>query len=219
MATVEEKGLARRSDSMTRVGMVLWTACLQFFLAEQVVRLSWTLPYSFASNYVSDLAATACSALVCSPWHALMNFSFVLQGLLIMGGALLTWRRWTGLARTGICLLLVCGVGVVVVGLVPEDVNSGLHRSGAALHFLGGGLGMMAVGFSLRRWFGWISAAAGVGVIAATVALGEGGAAWAEEVGAGTLERVAAYGIAGWMVAAGTYLYSRISSRPTQQVR
>ena len=64
--------------------------------------------------------------------------------------------------------------GVVVVGLVPEDVNSRLHRIGAALHFLGGGLGMMAVGFSLRRWFGWISAAAGVAVVAATVALGEG---------------------------------------------
>ena len=102
---------------------------------------------------------------------------------------------------------MVCGMGVVVVGLVPEDVNSGLHRIGAALHFLGGGLGMMAVGFSLRRWFGWISAAAGVAVIAATVALGGGGGgAWAEEVGTGALERVAAYGIAGWMVAIGTYL-------------
>ena len=100
---------------------------------------------------------------------------------------------------------MVCGVGVVVVGLVPEDVNSGLHRIGAALHFRGG-LGMMAVGLSLRRWFGWISAVAGVAVVAATVALGEGGGAWAEEVGTGALERVAAYGIAGWMVAIGTYL-------------
>lgn len=64
---------------------MLWMACLQFFLAEQVVRFGWTLPYSFARNYVSDLAATACSAQVCSPWHALMNCSFVLQGLLITG--------------------------------------------------------------------------------------------------------------------------------------
>lgn len=199
---------------MTRMGATLWTACLQFFLAEQLVRLSWTLPYSFARNYVSDLAAITCSVLVCSPWHALMNCSFVSQGLLITGGVALTWRRWSGLARMGVCLLMVCGMGVVVVGLVPEDVNSGLHRIGAALHFLGGGLGMMAVGFSLRRWFGWISAVAGVAVIAATVALGEGGGAWAEEVGTGALERVAAYGIAGWMVAVGTYLHSRVGSRP-----
>ena len=198
---------------MTTTGTILWTACLQFFVAEQIVRLGWTRPYSFARNYVSDLAASACSELVCSPWHGLMNCSFVLQGLLITGGVVLTWRRWIGLARIAMCLLILCGLGVTVVGLVPEDVAGGVHRIGAALHFLGGGFGMMAIGLTLRGWFGWISAAAGVAVIAATVALGEPGGAWAEEVGTGILERVAAYGIAGWMVAIGTYLYSRIDSR------
>lgn len=192
---------------------MLWTACLQFFFAEQAVRLGWKLPYSFAENYVSDLGATACSALVCSPWHVLMNCSFVLQGLLITGGVVLTWWQWNRLARTGMCLLIICGLGVVVVGLVPEDVNGGLHRIGAALHFLGGGLGMIAVGFSLRRWFGWISVATGIAVVAATVALTKAGGVWAEEVGTGTLERVAAYGIAGWMVAVGSYLYRRIGLR------
>ena len=86
MTTAKEMGLEGRADLRIRMGTILWTACLQFFLAEQVVRLGWTLPYSFARNYVSDLAATACSALVCSPWHTLMNCSFVLQGMLIMGG-------------------------------------------------------------------------------------------------------------------------------------
>jgi len=122
------------------------------------------------------------------------------------------------LARMGMCLLMVCGVGVVVVGLVPEDVNSGAasHRGGVT--FSRGRHGNDGGRVQLRRWFGcWfgsISAAAGVAVVVATVALGEGGGAWVEEVGAGTVERVAAYGIAGWMVAVGTYLYSRISSRP-----
>lgn len=56
-------------------------------------------------------------------------------------------------------------------------------------------------------------------MVAATVTLGVGGGAWAEEMGAGTLEHVAAYGIAGWMVAAGIFLYSRISYRPGHECR
>jgi hypothetical membrane protein len=204
---------------MAPMGAILWMACLQFFLAEQVVRLGWTVSYSFARNYVSDLGATSCSALVCSPWHALMNGSFVLQGLLISGGAVLTWGRWSLLGRMGMWLLLVCGVGVVVVGFAPEDVNSGLHRLGAALHFLAGGLGMMAVGLSLRRGFGWISMTAGVAVVAAAFALSRGGGAWAEEMGVGALERVAAYGIAGWMVVVGAWLYLQTKSRPREECR
>jgi hypothetical membrane protein len=197
---------------MEGVGAIFWMCCLQFFLAEQVVRSGWTLPYSFARNYVSDLGATGCSALVCSPRHALMNGSFVLQGLLIMGGALLTRQRWSKLGRVGMWLLLVCGVGVVVVGFEPEDVNGELHRLGAALHFLAGGLSMLAVGLSLRRAFGWISLATAVAVLTATLAVGLGGGAWAQELGVGTVERVAAYGIAGWMAALGAYFYWQINS-------
>jgi hypothetical membrane protein len=183
--------------------------CLQFFLAEQVVRSAWTLPYSFAGNYVSDLGATGCSALVCSPWHALMNGSFVLQGLLIMGGAILTFRRWNLLGQIGMGLLLLCGAGVAVVGFVPEDANHALHHLGAALHFLGGGMGMLVVGLSLRRRFGWISIAAGIAVTAATIALSQGGGIWERAIGVGALERIAAYGIAGWMAIFGAWLYSQ----------
>ena len=194
---------------MPRIGTTLWIGCLQFFIAEQFVRLGWTLPYSFANNYVSDLAAISCSTLVCSPRHALMNCSFVLQGLLIASGVILTWRQGGALGRTGMCLLLLCGAGVIVVGFVPEDVNSGLHRIGAAMHLLAGGLGMMAVGSNLGRWFGWISVAAGFAVLTATATLGVGSERWTAMMGAGSIERVAVYGVAGWMVAAGIYFYSR----------
>jgi hypothetical membrane protein len=192
---------------MTRLGAILWMACLQFFVAEQVVSHAWTIPYSFSTNYVSDLGATACTALVCSPWHALMNASFVLQGLLIAGGALLTWTQWNLLGRLGLALLVVCGLGVVLVGFVPEDGNSALHRLAAAMHFLGGGLGLFTVGLSLRRsQFGFISLAVGIAVVVVTVALGEGDGAWLQTWGVGSVERVAAYGIAGWMVIAGAWL-------------
>ena len=194
---------------MVRMGAVLWIACVQFFLAEQVVRLRWTDPYSFSTNYVSDLGAMGCSAQVCSPWHTLMNGSFVLQGLLIAGGAMLTWKWWNVWGRIAMGLLMICGLGVIIVGFVPEDASSGLHRFGAALHFLGGGLGIMAAGLTLRRGFGWISVGTGAAIVAATVALSEGGGRWAEAMGVGGLERVAAYGIAGWMALAGAWLARR----------
>jgi hypothetical membrane protein len=190
------------------MGAILWLACVQFFVFEQVVRWRWTQPYSFSTNFISDLGAAHCSVQVCSPWHALMNGSFVLQGLLTAGGALLTWKRWDLPGRIGMGLLLICGVGVVMVGFVPEDANGVVHRVGAALHFLGGGLGILAVGLSLRQGFGWCAVAVGGTVLSATVAVGLG-SSW--NIGVGALERVAAYGIAGWMVAAGFWLYRQIN--------
>ena len=171
--------------------------CLQFFVMEQVARMGWrgAEPYSFARNYISDLGAVGCGAVVCSPWHGLMNGSFVVQGILIAAGAWLAWR--VGLAKGGLCLLIASGLGLSGVGLVPEDAVRSWHASLAALHFLAGGLGMAWIGLRGRDW---VSALAGVVVLSATVLFG-GWSAWvAGMVGVGTMERVAAYGIAGWMV-------------------
>lgn len=90
--------------------------------------------------------------------------------------------------------------------------RSGLHRLGAALHFLGGGLGIIALGLSVRRAFGWVSIAIGIAVVAATFALSQGGTG-AQQIGA--TERVAAHGIAGWMFVIGVWLYSQTKSRPS----
>jgi hypothetical membrane protein len=186
-----------------RLYALLWTACIQFFIAEQVVRLAWTLPYSFAQNYISDLGADACSAAVCSPWHALMNASFVLQGVLIAGGATLAWRHWRPLQRVGLALLEVCGAGVIVVGLVPENANPTIHNIAAAAHFLGGGFGIIAVGVTLKGWFRWMSVITGVLVVAAVVEVGRGGETLGQQIGIGALERAGAYGITAWMVVLG----------------
>jgi hypothetical membrane protein len=190
-------------NRLARLRASFWIACIQFFVAEQVVCRAWTLPYSFATNYVSDLGADVCSATVCSPWHALMNASFVLQGALIAGGAALAWRQWRSVQRIGLALLGFCGAGVIVVGFVPENADPALHNIAAATHFLGGGFGMIAVGVTMRGWFRWMSVIAGVVVVAAVVDLGQGGGALGREIGIGALERIGAYGITGWMVALG----------------
>ena len=143
-----------KSDQRTRfrIGAFLWGPCFQFFVAEQVARYAWTTPYSWSQNLISDLGAVTCGNhpvgsernSICSPLHAVMNTSFMLQGLLICGGAFLLRQtflrgRLTISANT---LLLIAGSSLTVVGLVPEDVGSPLHGIAAAIHLLCANLAM-----------------------------------------------------------------------------
>ena len=73
-----------------RLGAGFWLFCFQFFVGEQIARLGWTGHYSMARNYISDLGAVRCGGTAaCSSLHWVMNGSFVLQGLLIVFGAVL----------------------------------------------------------------------------------------------------------------------------------
>jgi hypothetical membrane protein len=160
-----------------KVGACLWLLCLQFFIAEQIARMGWTGHYSMRHDYISDLGATGSSL------HWVMNGSFVLQGLLILFGAVLLHRL---LPRVAVALLAIAGLGVLVVGLVPEDTNARLHLQGAAAHFLGGNLAIILLA---KHWKSWITFAVGSIGLLATLALAFRGGAW----DAGTLERLAAY--------------------------
>jgi hypothetical membrane protein len=155
----------------------LWLLCLQFFVAEQIARMGWTGHYSMRRDYISDLGAFSSSL------HWVMNGSFVLQGLLIFFGAVLLRRL---LPRIAVVLLAVAGLGVLVVGLVPEDTNARLHLQGAAANFLGGNLAIILLA---KRWKSWIALAAGSIGLLATLALAFRGVGW----DAGTMERLAAY--------------------------
>ena len=116
-----------------RRGAALWALCFQFFVCEQVAHLGWTTPYSFLHHYISDLGAVTCGEYngrdVCSPWHAVMNASFFVQGLLISGGALFVGGEFAKLGRG---FLFASGLGLCAVGLAPEDSNSqvSLRRGG-----------------------------------------------------------------------------------------
>jgi hypothetical membrane protein len=84
----------------TSLGSLCWILCLQYFAAEAVAVAGWRGLYSFHDNYISDLGAVTCADRLCSPLHALMNVSFVSQGVLISAGAALVWpalsRGWLG---------------------------------------------------------------------------------------------------------------------------
>ena len=81
-----------------KVGPTLWLFCFQFMILEYWVSLHCPFPYSRLQNYISDLGSVHCSTLstgfhtaartVCSPLHAVMNTSFIVEGALISAGAL-----------------------------------------------------------------------------------------------------------------------------------
>ncbi len=127
------------------LGAGWWALCFQFFVAEQIARLRWPGQYSMSMNWISDLGAAN------SPLHWVMNGSFVLQGVLISVGAILMRRlfpaKWG--YRIALLLFLVSGVGVLVVGLVPEDRNAQVHQLAALAHLVAGNLAMILIGLAM----------------------------------------------------------------------
>ena len=129
--------------SRIRWGAVLLVlGTVQFFVAHVVVQSAWPTAYSWAENYISDLGAVTCDPrpgdTVCSPLHAVMNVAFVLQGVLLIGGTVLTAAAWTACAgrRVWQGLIVASGVSWIVVGLVPEDLDGTAHPAGALPGFL-----------------------------------------------------------------------------------
>ncbi|MBV9712788.1 MAG: DUF998 domain-containing protein, partial [Ktedonobacteraceae bacterium] len=162
------------------IGALCWILCLEWFVGQAIAQAAWTTPYSLFKNYISDLGAVHCRSFtiavnsnytyhqyVCSPLYKVLDGSSILLGLLIVLGVILLRSIWppTHLATTGLVLVALYGVGRIVVGFVPEDVNLKLHVVGSA-GFLFGNLGSILVGLACwgtTRWKAIVSI--GVGVI------------------------------------------------------
>jgi hypothetical membrane protein len=202
-----------RVNRVTAAGAV-WVCAAQFFLAQAIAQSLWTTPFSLATNYISDLGNTTCGLYpavvgkyVCSPWHTLMNVSFVLQGVIILGGAALARPAFAGLRRVGLVfpLLVVTALGMVGVGLFPEDVNHGAHVLSAGTQFITGNAAMIVFGIAanrVKRWraFAVFSIAFGITGLLATALFAEG---YGLGLGVAGLERVAAYTLPLWLMTAG----------------
>jgi len=203
-----------RLDRANRPGALLWASSVQFFIAQAVAQSAWTTPFSLRWNFISDLGNTACApyppgsqTFVCSPWHALMNGSFLMLALTILPGTLLLRRAFPpgALARAGLVLVALAGAGYALVGVFPENVNLPPHKLGAAVQFVGGNLGIAMLGLAMIRararpgmaaWFG-VSGAAGLVATALLVSgrfLG---------LGIGGMERIAAYPLPVALILAG----------------
>lgn len=211
---------AQPLDRRRLAGALLWLCCAQYFVVEAICARAWSPPYSYARNYISDLGAVHCGAfppgsamLVCSPLHTLMDASFVLQGILIAGGALLLVPLFARdrLGATGLALIALAGVGVFAVGLAPEDAHIVVHLLGAAANIVGGNVGMIAVGIALRSAASMRGSATGaivlglIGLIGGQLLVGRTDLG----LGIGGIERVSIYPLPLWLALTGAALSIR----------
>ncbi len=194
-------------------GGICWIATLEFFAAQAIAQAAWKgSDYSLAGNAISDLGVTACGRITiagqpgyyCSPLHILMNASFAATGILMLLGLYLTLPIWPHrrLTRWGIALFTLAGIGKILVGLAPGNINYGLHSLGG-LGIIFANIGMILLGLAMSgtngRWIPRLSVSLGIlGLIGevffiAHRALG----------GAGAAERIADYPVFAWMIVLG----------------
>ncbi|MGY5882596.1 DUF998 domain-containing protein [Modestobacter lacusdianchii] len=175
------------TDSRYRWGGLLWLLTLQFFVVEAIVASRFG-GYSYSADVISDLGTAA------SPARLLMNASFVVQGLLIVGGALLLAPGLSGTGgRLPRVFLGIGGLGVLLVGVFPSDGNATAHEVAAGAYFLGGALGLIALAYGVRprsEALGTTLALLGLIGLIGTVFFG---AAVFLFLGEGGMERVAGY--------------------------
>jgi hypothetical membrane protein len=196
-----------------RWGAIAWLLTLQFFVVETVVQLQTGAGYSRADDVISALGTSESAAPV------LMNGSFVLQGLLIAAGAVLLRPALAGLGgRLVPAFLTAAAVGVVLVGLFPLGSQDDLHQAGAGLHFVGGGLGLLALAYAVRprsEALGTALALLGLLSTAMTVFFALG---ITDFLGEGGTERASAYPIPIGLALAGAGLWA-LSRRPQAEPR
>ena len=153
-----------RPHTPSRLSLLLgggsWILTLLYFIGQAVAQAAWTTPYSLIDNRVSDLGNTACgrtlaNTYICSALHAVMNTTFVLTGVLTLIGLFLMRSIWPRrrLTTWGLILLGVAGLGTILVGLSPENVNVLFHLIGA-LNIPAGNAAMILLGLAIwgQHW-------------------------------------------------------------------
>ena len=216
--------MERRPRTAPQLSLLLgggsWILTLLYFIGQAVAQAAWTTPYSLIDNRVSDLGNTACgrtlaNTYICSPLHAVMNTTFVLTGVLILVGLFLTRSIWPQrrLTTWALILLGVAGLGTILVGLSPENVNVLFHLIGA-LNIPAGNAAMILLGLAIWReriklaWFSVLSGGIGLlGLLVGPVLViltGHGG---------GLAERIALYPLIIWLIVFGFAILKKVRTR------
>ncbi|MES2876268.1 MAG: DUF998 domain-containing protein [Patescibacteria group bacterium] len=199
-------------DKSGLIGPLLWVSSIQYFIVQLVVIAAWTVPHSWANNFISDLGNTECGMYaglpVCSPLHLLMNISFVTFGITMAIGAPYVQRQFerTKLSRLAFGLMMLSGLGTVLVGLFPENTINALHMTGAVLGLGVGNLSVLLLGIALKDVHPAVRAYTVVSGMFSLVAF----ALFATEVhfgiGRGGMERLISYPFTLWMITFGFYV-------------
>jgi hypothetical membrane protein len=196
------------------VGAILWILCLQYFIIQIIVANSWTRSYSIANNTISDLGNISCGTysgrFVCSPDHGLMNFSFVLLGVLMIVGSIFVYQGFKKslLTRIGLSCMVIAGIGTLLVGVFPENTIGALHVIGATMPFLIGNIGLVILGLALSipkplKIYTIISGVISLAALVFFVShmyLG---------IGSGGMERITAYPQTIWFIVLGIFILKK----------
>jgi hypothetical membrane protein len=206
--------VGRFHDRWPWVGPLVFISSSLYFFAQITVAWVFNPPYSLVSNSISDLGNTTCAATLCSPRHWLMNVAFWFLGATMAVGSMLLYHEYDVTDRPreriaaliGFAMMGVGGVGAVLVGTFPENTNSTMHELGAGLAIGVGNVGIFVLGAALtlpegmRRYmlvFSTVSATALV-LFACHKDFG---------IGAGSMERIAAYPETIWLITFGLYVW------------
>jgi hypothetical membrane protein len=216
-------GEARRGPLVHRAvhhGAGLWlAAALIFVVAMAVVQIAWSAPpaYSLKNNYISDLGNTGCgpwpsstSGRVCSPWHDVFNAAVIVLGVLLPFGAILARTAFPKRRSSaiGLGLIAIAGLGAILVGFSPENVNLTVHTLGAGLAFVGGNLALVVLGFAMfrdTRWDGYRAYSLLSGVVGLVAVL-----LWETKaylgLGLGGMERLIVAPLVLWLIVSSVHL-------------
>jgi hypothetical membrane protein len=194
------------------LGWSIYVLGVLYFIVQFFVASAWKPVYSWSANTISNLGDTSCRPTLCSPRHQWMNAEFLVLGLVMIVGSWLIYQEFTErtaeerlAARIGFFCLAVGGVGAVLVAKFPENTVSFMHDLGAGLAIFVGTFGIFVLGIVLvlpliLRWGMRVVAPIAMLAVVLFVAhlyLG---------LGAGTMERIAAYPEAIWLIVFGIYL-------------
>jgi hypothetical membrane protein len=204
-------------DNNPWVGPMVFISSALYFYAQIATAWVFHPPYSLINNAISDLGNTVCgkygSHYVCSPRHDLMNASFIFLGFVMAVGSTLLYHEFSERTPTervtaliGFLCMAIGGIGAILVGAFPENTVSAMHITGAGLAIGVGNLGIFILGAaltlpeSMRRYMLVFSTTS----VTALVLF-----AFHKyfEIGAGSMERIAAYPETVWLIIFGLYIW------------
>ena len=197
-----------------KLGPILYVSSIQFFAVQIFVAMQWNPPYSLARDTISDLGNTACGTFnsrpVCSPLHGLMNASFIVLGIAMTAGSILISRKFakSRAATVGFAAMAASGIGVIIVGIFPENSIPAFHGLGTAIPFTLGNAALIIIAAApvlpaALRLYSFLSGTLAVLALVSYssshyLGLGEGG-----------IERVVAYPQVVWLIVIGIFLLIR----------
>jgi len=217
------KPIRRFAHRYPAIGPLVWIFGIsQYFWAQWYVANAWLTPFNLQLNTISDLGSTSCgvrnAVYVCSPLHAVMNWSLILIGPALGIGSVLIYANLkpNRIAKVSFVLLAVSGLCTSIIGYIPEDVAPVSHMliASSLLIIYTVGVGLMYFDRLLPWWFRRLSLEIASLSLVALLLLA---VRLPTLLGPGGLERLSDYSLDLWIYVFGVWMLMRHSSRLQRQ--